>query len=204
MKPGITLYFIRHGETGWNKARRIQGQIDSDLNDTGREQAARNGRTLAELVRAKGLDLAALDFVASPFKRTSETMQIVRANAGLPRDGYRTDDRLKEIHFGTWQGEFWPEVPTVDPAGHALRVADPYNWRPATGESYADLTTRCGAWFNDLDRDTVCVSHGGVSRVLRGHVAAHLDRAEVTELSVPQDQILVFNHNGDGITFEWL
>ena len=199
MKPGITLYFIRHGQTGWNKARRIQGQIDSDLNDTGRDQAARNGRTLREI----GADLKTLDFVASPLKRTSETMQIVRDNAGLARDGYRTDDRLKEIHFGVWQGEYWPEIPTVDPAGHEQRTADPYSWRPDHGESYADLTARCAGWFDELDRDTVCVSHGGVSRVLRGHVDRSITPDDVTELSVPQDQILIFRHNGSGISFEW-
>lgn len=204
MKPGTTLYFIRHGQTGWNKARRIQGQIDSDLNDLGRSQAARNGRMLAELATGNGIDLTILDFVASPLKRTSETMQIVRDNAGLTTGDYRTDDRLKEIHFGVWQGEYWPQVPTVDPAGHELRTSDPYNWRPDTGESYADLTARCGAWFDELDRDTVCVSHGGVSRVLRGHAAPQLDRAEVTELSVPQDKILVFKHTEDGITYEWV
>jgi broad specificity phosphatase PhoE len=200
MKPGITLYFIRHGQTGWNKARRIQGQIDSDLNDNGREQAARNGRTLGEM----GLDLDALDFVASPLKRTSETMQIVRENAGMAREGYRTDDRLKEIHFGVWQSQYWPEIPTVDPNGHKQRNADPYNWRPNDGESYADLTTRCASWFNELDRDTVCVSHGGVSRSLRGLAAPSISPVEVTELSVPQDKILVFRHSGDGINFEWV
>lgn len=200
MKPGTTLYFIRHGQTGWNKARRIQGQIDSDLNDTGREQAARNGRTLHGL----GLDLATLDFVASPLKRTSETMQIVRDNAGLPRDGYRTDERLMEIHFGTWQGEYWPEVPELDPDGHHRRTADPYNWRPDTGESYADLNTRCSAWFDEIERDTVCVSHGGVSRVLRGHADQSIPPAEVTELRVPQDKILVFRHADGRITFEWI
>ena len=200
MKSGITLYLIRHGQTGWNKARRIQGQIDSDLNDTGREQAAGNGRSLGQM----GLNLANLDFVASPLKRTSETMQIVRQNAGLPRTGYRTDDRLKEIHFGNWEGKHWPEIPTVDPVGHEARTANPYDWRPDGGESYADLTTRCSAWFDELDRDTVCVSHGGVSRVLRGHADRALDRAEVTELSVPQDKILVFRSTDSGITFEWV
>ena len=200
MRPGTTLYFIRHGQTGWNKARRIQGQIDSDLNDTGREQAARNGRTLGDM----GLTLSELDFVASPLKRTSETMQIVRENAGMPRTDYRTDDRLKEIHFGHWQGDYWPEIPNKYPADQESREADPYNWRPTDGESYADLSARCGVWFDELDRDTVCVSHGGVSRVLRGHASPEIDRAEVTELRVPQDKILVFRHNGNGISFEWV
>jgi len=200
MKPGTTLYFIRHGQTGWNKDRRIQGQIDSELNDHGRSQAARNGTTLGAL----GLDLSALDFVASPLSRTSETMRIVRENAGLSRDGFRTDERLKEIHFGTWQRQYWPELPKVDPEGHKLRTADPYNWRPVDGESYADLTARCGVWFDEIEHDTVCVSHGGVSRVLRGHVDQEIPRVDVTELSVPQDKILKFHHDGDRISFEWL
>lgn len=200
MKPGVTLYFIRHGQTGWNKARRIQGQIDSELNELGRSQAAGNGKKLAGM----RLDLAALDYVASPLSRTSETMQIVRENAGLPREGYRTDAVLKEIHFGVWQGEYWPEVPTVDPEGHVAREADPYHWRPAEGESYADLNARCSGWFDAIERDTVCVSHGGVSRVLRGHVDPSIPKEDVTELNVPQDKILIFRHDGERISFEWV
>lgn len=200
MKPGTTLYFIRHGETGWNKTQRIQGQIDSELNATGRQQAARNGQALGSM----GLDLTTLDCVASPLWRTSETMEIVRENAGLPRSGYRTDPVLKEIHFGVWQGAYWGEIATVDPAGHAARTADPFTWRPNQGESYEDLMARCGAWFDGLDRDTLCVSHGGVSRVLRGHVDRTIPPADVTELEVPQDRILVFRYEGDRIGYQWV
>lgn len=186
MKPGITLYFVRHGQTEWNRARRIQGQIDAPLNDTGRGQAARNGQTLKSL----GLPLENMPFVASPLSRCRETMEIIRENAGLPRDGYATDDRLKEIHFGHWQGQYWPEVVSADPEGFAAREKDHYLWRPREGESYHDLTLRTVAWLDELDRDTVCVAHGGVSRALRGHVMK-LDTAEVPELPVPQDKILV-------------
>ncbi len=199
MQDGVTVYFIRHGQTGWNKARRIQGQIDSELNETGRAQAARNGRTLRELVRG----LQTLDFVASPLGRTSETMQIVREHAGLARAGYRTDARLKEIHFGNWQGEYWPQIEAVDPDGLRLRNTDPFNWRPIGGESYADLMARSVAWLSSVERDTVCVSHGGVSRVLRGHLLG-IEPAEVTELSVPQDKILVLNGGADGPSADWV
>lgn len=204
MKPGVKLFFIRHGQTSWNKDRRIQGQIDSDLNDTGRQQAAGNGQTLRRLSGELGIGLETLDYVASPLKRTDETMQIVRENAGLARTGYRSDDRLMEIHFGAWQGKYWPEIPTDDPDGQARRDADPFNWRPDNGESYADLTARCAAWFDTVDRDTVCVSHGGVSRVLRGHADPGIDPVDVTELRVPQDKILLFRHDGNGISFEWM
>jgi broad specificity phosphatase PhoE len=195
MKPDITLYFIRHGQTEWNRTRRIQGQIDTPLNDTGRAQAARNGRALAGL----SLDLDNLPFIASPLERTRETMEIIREAMGLPRSGYATDDRLKEIHFGAWQGIYWYETATKDPTGHAGRESDPYGWRPDGGESYADLTDRAGQWVEELDRDTICVAHGGISRALRGHILG-IDTSEVPELPVPQDKILVLRAGA----MEWI
>lgn len=191
MKSGITLYFIRHGQTEWNRTRRIQGQIDAPLNDTGREQAARNGRALGQM----GPAMKDLPFIASPLSRTRETMEIIRETMGLPREGYAVDDRLKEIHFGSWQGSYWPDTPTSDPQGHAARERDPFAWRPEGGESYADLTERTAQWIAELTTDTICVAHGGVSRVLRGHVLC-LDTADVPELSVPQDKILVLRSDG--------
>jgi len=181
-----TIYFIRHGETDWNAARRLQGQKDIGLNDNGRRQAARNGQVLKKLIP----ETDSLDFVASPLSRARETMEIVRETIGLERCGYRTDPRLKEVNFGHWEGLTWAELPERDPEGFQARLADPFDWRPQGGESYRDLMLRAVAWYESLETDAVVVSHGGVSRVLRGHLLG-IDPREVPFLEVPQDKVLV-------------
>jgi probable phosphoglycerate mutase len=196
LRPGITLYFVRHGETDWNRARRYQGQRDIPLNATGRGQAARNGRLLAEALDGQA---ASLDYVASPLVRARETMEIMRAELALPRPGYRTDDRLREIHYGHWEGRVWQELPRIDPEGYAARQADPWNWQPAGGESYRMLSERVGGWLAETGRDAVVVAHGGVSKVLRGLVL-RLSAADIAQLDVPQDKVLVVTAG----TIRWL
>lgn len=186
MRPGVTLYFVRHGETDWNRAGRYQGQADIPLNDTGRGQARRNG----EVLRATLGQAPRLPFVASPLSRTRETMEIVRAAMGLPAAGYATDDRLKEVHYGRWEGTLWSDLMETDQAGLEARRRDPWFWRATEGESYADVAVRAGAWLADVAEDTVVVSHGGVSRVLR-KLILDLEPANVPALEVPQDRILV-------------
>jgi broad specificity phosphatase PhoE len=187
IKPGVTLYFVRHGETDWNRAQRYQGQRDIPLNALGREQAARNGRTLTD---ALGQLAAAIDYVSSPLRRAWETMELMRAELGLPPKGYRTDDRLREIHYGHWEGELWNELHATDPQGFAAREADKWGWRPTGGESYRDLSERVAAWLGEVERDVVVAAHGGVMRVLRGLIL-RLEPAEIFRLDVPQDKVLV-------------
>jgi probable phosphoglycerate mutase len=186
LKEGITLYFVRHGETDWNAVRRYQGQTDTPLNDRGREQAARNGR---ELGRILGVNVAKFDFVASPLLRTADTMRIIRREMGLEPDTFIREHRLMEINFGHWEGQIWDDLPTSDPDEFAARKANPYRWRPRNGESYEDLGKRVESWIAGLERDTVAVSHGGVSRVVRGHILG-LDWNEIHMLDVPQDRLL--------------
>ncbi len=186
MLRDITLYFIRHGETDWNKIQRYQGQTDIPLNDTGRAQAARNGRVLGEVLGARK---SSIGFVASPLERTTETMEIVRANMGLAPRPFATDDRLKEQHFGHWEGLIWGELPRLDPDGFAARQADAWNWTPLGGENYEAVRARVMSWLSDLQADTVVVSHGNVSRTVRG-ILLGLDQASIPKLEVPQDKFL--------------
>ena len=187
LEPAATVYFVRHGETDWNLAQRYQGQRDIPLNATGRAQAARNGRVLAH---GLGRNAGTLDYVASPLVRARETMEIVRREMGLPQEGYRTDDRLREIHYGHWEGELWKDLSTTDPQGFAEREADKWGWQPRGGESYGALSQRVALWLGEIERDVVVAAHGGVMRVLRGLIL-ELQPAEIFMLDVPQDKVLI-------------
>lgn len=190
MNDGITIYFIRHGETDWNRARRYQGQADIPLNDKGREQARRNGLALRALLP----QIAKARFVSSPLDRTRETMRIVRAELGLPPDDFEIDPRLIELNYGHWEGQLASDLAIHDTANVAARAARPFTWRPRGGENYADLSARLSSWLEGVTRDCVVVSHGGVSRALRGLLIPGVDRQDIHQLDVPQDRVLLLQY----------
>jgi len=189
------IYFLRHGQTGFNAEHRIQGSIDVPLNALGRAQAQRNGGVLNELIS----DKLSFDFVASPLLRARETMEIVRTAMGLAPDNYRTDDRLQEVRFGAWGGMTWAEIEARDPENYWRRQADPWNIAPPEGESFRELSGRVMDWLAGVTSDSVVVAHGGVSRCLRGHLLK-LAPEEIMHLDVPQDKVLMIE--GDKLT--WL
>lgn len=195
LKPGLTLYLIRHGETDWNREARYQGQRDIPLNDTGRAQARRHGGVLKALMPS----IAEFDFVASPLQRAIETMRLIRETLGLDPNGFRIAPDIAELSYGHWEGELAGELTLKDPEGVAAKAADPYGWRPRGGESYRDLEVRVSKWLAALTQNTVAVGHGGVSRVARGALLG-IDRGRVPFLEVPQDKILELN----GTKMRWL
>lgn len=191
------IYLVRHGQTDWNAQYRLQGQIDTPLNETGRGQARRNGEALVRLID----DPAHFDFVASPLGRTRETMEIIREAMGLPEEIYRSEAILKEINFGNWQGQTWDQLRTERPEEIEARFTDPWNTVApgAGGESYAMLSARAVSWLEGVRKDTVVVTHGGINRCIRGHLEK-LTTSEIPHLKVPQDKVLVIE-NG---TTSWL
>lgn len=191
------VYLVRHGQTDWNAESRLQGQADTDLNACGREQARRNGRRLAELIDAPN----DFDFVASPMRRTRETMELVRAEMGLDAHAYRTDARLVEVNFGDWQGFTFAELETRQPGSTRERDLDKWDFLPPGdgAESYRMLLERVRPWFEALDRPTVCVTHGGVIRALF-RLAMTMPRVQAAALDVPQDRVLRLREG----RLEWL
>ena len=194
------LWFIRHGETDFNREGRLQGQQDTPLNPKGREQASAVGRALRKLA---GAELAALDeagaFVASPFVRTRRTMELARQAMGFEPTAYALDDRLKELTFGEWEGFTWPEIEARDPAGAAARAADKWDFVPPGGESYAGLARRVAPWVETIDRDLFVTSHGGVARALM-YLIAGVAPEKAAEVHIQQGRAILFASG----RFEWV
>jgi len=151
------LLLWRHGETEWNRSGRVQGQIDVGLSATGREQAAAMAARLAAL-RPDAI-------VSSDLRRAAQTAAALAELTGL---SVETDPRLRERHYGQWQGlgraeldERWPEERA------RWRAGDP---SPGCGiEHVGDLAERVAQALRDVAErhagGTIVVStHGGAAR----------------------------------------
>ena len=116
-----TLLLVRHGETDWNAAGRLQGHTDRPLNEYGRRQA----RELAE--RLVGERIAAV--YTSDLARARETAEIIAAPLGLE---VVLEPGLREKNWGNWEGLTADERASIEYAGesteaHRERVLDALN-----------------------------------------------------------------------------
>jgi len=184
------LYVIRHGQTDWNATNKIQGATNTPLNEFGRAQAKRNGATLKKHLT----DANDFQFVSSTLDRARETMEIVRAELGLPKDAYETDARLIEVNYGAWQGSSWEELRKENSAPIEQRFNDLWGTVPPDGESYEQASNRILTWLEGTSGNMVIVTHGGIMRCIHGHFA-NKDYSERPKMDIPQDQILVIENN---------
>ena len=91
----MMLYIVRHGETDWNRMKKVQGHTDIPLNDYGRHLAEETAEGMKEIP----LDLG----YTSPLKRARETAEIILAGRNIP---LIDEERIKEIGFGRYEGMF--------------------------------------------------------------------------------------------------
>ena len=154
------LWLVRHGETDWNRARRIQGATDVPLNDTGRAQARRAG----ELLRRRPVDAV----VASPLVRAAETGTIMAEVLGLPAPVLVPE--LAERRYGVAEGLTPAEVEARFPTGT----------RVPGRESRTALLDRVLPALDEIARahaggSVVVATHGAVVRAVVTAVATDAD-----------------------------
>lgn len=185
------LYYVRHGETDFNVAGRLQGRRDTEVNAHGRRQAAECAGVLRDLFARDQRQAQDFAYMASPLKRARETMEIMRATLGLDPHGYDVDDRLMEISYGEWEGLTLPEIEARSGGVLAERDRDKWDFAPPGGESYRELARRIGQWYASLTRDTVVAAHGGGARALMALFDV-LPKEEATHAQIAQGVVYVF------------
>lgn len=151
----ITL--IRHGVTEWNMQGRVQGRTDVPLADKGRRQA--------EALAPRFADKDFLLF-SSPLSRAMETAKIA-----FPNYSIREEPRLRELHFGIFEGQTLAERQAD--AAWLQWQEESFEVPAPGGESYADVRLRVADWLLSLpaDKHIVAVTHSGVIRSLLAYVA---------------------------------
>ena len=153
----MKLYIVRHGETDWNKERRIQGRADIPLNEFGRKLAERTAEGLKEIPFAVCF--------ASPLRRALKTAELILAGRDVP---VIADERLEEIAFGEWEGKCCSKEGWELPERFRAFFHDPEHYEPAEGgENFAEVRMRTGEFLSWLvrqkqyeDQNVLIATHG--------------------------------------------
>lgn len=151
------LVLVRHGQTSYNASGRMQGQLDTDLSEVGRQQV----REAAQACR--DWDVTAV--ISSDLRRAEETAEILAQPWGLTPE---VDSRLRETDLGSWQGASHQEIDRDYPGQRAYWRYDP-QWAPPQGESRVEVANRAFSLVDELmhsprfsdGRLIVLVAHGG-------------------------------------------
>ena len=146
------IYFIRHGETDYNKEMRFQGHLDIPLNKTGIKQAKQ------ALENSKSLFFDKIFY--SPLSRAKKTAEIINS---FHKKEMIADDRLKEIFMGSLQGII-PK--TLDEKEQKLAFTNPEYFG---GESHEEFCKRVKSFYDEIKNskeNILIISHGGVYRAI--------------------------------------
>jgi broad specificity phosphatase PhoE len=158
---------VRHGETQWNVAGRLQGRQDTPLTANGLRQVLAVGLRLAEKVHA----LDDVRFWVSPLPRARQTASILSDAWGVPFDRFVPETALVERAYGEWEGLSLSEIQKNLPEQYAASAADPWGYAIPGGESRRDLADRLSSWLHNLELAAthVVIAHSGTLRALRGY-----------------------------------
>lgn len=181
----MILYLVRHGESAFNAEGRIQGQLNPPLSSLGIQQS----QAVARVFSQQKIDVV----YSSPLARAMQTAMPIAQALGLQP---RTDDRLKELNAGVFQGLTWTEINERYPGEGARWKSQDPDYRIPEGESRRDLMRRGQAALEAI-RETglanvIVVAHGGL-----------LTAALKALLGVPAERNPFMLYNGSISQVEW-
>lgn len=165
----MEIYIIRHGKTPWNVDRLLQGGTDVELNEDGRNLAIKTGQGLKDIYFDK--------IYSSPLKRALETAELIRGNRDIPIE---TDDRLREISFGSREGERAMAVKDDPNNSFYFFFHAPEKYDPLDGESFQSIMERTKSFLTEVVEPLqdkyeriMIVGHGAMNKGLMCHILNH-------------------------------
>jgi len=178
------IYLIRHGETVWNRASRLQGHKDTPLTMKGVKQAQSLGFALKDVLKNKAPSF----FYSSPIGRAKQTATIISDIIDFDVERIEYKSSLKEITFGDWDGLNMQEILAQYKTSWEKRKSDRWNTSPPNGESFQEAKKRITPLLNEIaiEQDVVIVAHGSLNKIIRG-CWCNLSDAETLALDEPQD-----------------
>ncbi|PCI82421.1 MAG: hypothetical protein COB20_00105 [SAR86 cluster bacterium] len=165
----VELHLIRHGETNWNKERRVQGQSESQLTDLGIQQAKELGQRIGHLKFDK--------IYCSSSLRTRQT-----AEHAFPDSTTEINylDELREIFLGPWEGHLYEDLAVREPESHRHFWEQPHLFQVNGAESFFELQQRAIDAVAEIEathrapsasnKKVAIVSHGALIKSYLCHV----------------------------------
>ncbi|XAR61848.1 Phosphoserine phosphatase [Bertholletia excelsa] len=190
------IVVVRHGETAWNAEGRIQGHLDVELNEAGRQQATAVADRLSKETKISAV-------YASDLKRAFETACIIASKCGVPE--VIPDPNLRERHLGDLQGLTFQEAVKLKGDAYAASMSESARTDqeiPGGGESLDQVFNRCTSSLQSIamkciGKRVVVVTHGGVIREFHKRAASE----EKLQTKVLNTSVNVFHISRHG---EWI
>ncbi len=167
----MEIYLVRHGETLWNKEKRLQGCSDVELNESGIYLAKETGKNLKKVT---------FDAVyASPLKRAYQTAE--RMMEGRPISVIQ-DKRIREISFGVLEGKSIEQMTEQEKQCVNQFFDAPQCYIPAEGgEQIEDAVKRAADFMkNEIEplekkgmKRVMIVAHGAINKAIMMYIKQH-------------------------------
>jgi len=156
----LIIRLVRHGETDWNRIKRIQGQRQVSLNEEGIAQS---------LEIEKELRLVNIDEIySSDLKRSIQTATIINRSRGMPITKL---SGLREMNYGDWEGRMWEDIYRDNPYLNESWESLGNKFKAIGGESASQFRKRVTKTFENMVTTTTAsniliVSHAQVMKMI--------------------------------------
>lgn len=161
----LNIYIVRHGETEWNLAKKLQGWKNSDLTDKGIEGA----KLLSERLKDVNFDF----IYSSPQVRALETANYIRKG----QEKLVILEEIKEMGFGEWEGLEKEKLESLYGEEYYNFWEKPHLYKTSGGESFEQLKERVelgiGKIIENGGDNVLIVSHGVVIKTIQAIVKGH-------------------------------